>query len=63
MMNIVVSAMRSRTRPAMAEPVIMAARDEVAVGGGDVRSDVTIGVTIWIDKEDKVSFELCRKFD
>jgi hypothetical protein len=46
MMNIVVSAMRSRTRPDMAEPVIMAARDGVEVGGGDVRSDVTIGVTI-----------------
>jgi hypothetical protein len=37
----------------MAEPVIMAARDEVEVGGGDVRSDVTIGVTICIDKEQR----------
>ena len=39
-------------RPATAEPAIMEARDE-REEGGDVRNDVTIGVTIWGDKKQK----------
>jgi hypothetical protein len=57
MMKRVARAMMMTATPAMAEPAMRAVRDEVREGGGEVRRDVTIGVTIWeiAQKSNKVS--------
>jgi len=46
MMNSVARVMMRTTMPATAEPAMTAVRDEPREGG-EVRNDVTIGVTIW----------------